>query len=92
MAASCPKTNCGKCYKVTNQGGVPVDQAVSGIGNSVIVQIIDSCPQTNPQNFCKTDMPANQRCEDPNTNQLDIDQSAYEALTGQAFSSVSGNL
>lgn len=88
---SCPKTNCGKCYKVTNQGGIPVNQAVGGIGNSVIVQIIDACPQSNPQNYCKTDMAANQRCEDPNTNQLDIDSSAYEVLTGQAFGNVSGS-
>ena len=86
---SCPKTNCGKCYKVTNQGGIPVNQAVGGIGNSVIVEIIDACPQSNPQNYCKTDMAANQRCEDPNTNQLDIDSSAYEVLTGQAFGNVS---
>ena len=74
---------------MTNQGAIPVTETVGGIGNSVIVQIIDSCPQTNPQNYCKTDMAANQRCEDPNTNQLDIDESAYEALTGQASGSVS---
>ena len=74
---------------MTNQGPIPVTEAIGGIGNSVIVQIIDSCPQSNPQNYCKTDMAANQRCFDPNTNQLDIDQSSYEALTGQAFGSVS---
>ena len=74
---------------MTNQGAIPVTESISGVGNSVIVQIIDSCPQTNPQNYCKTDMAANQRCNDPNTNQLDIDQSAYEALTGQAFGGVS---
>ncbi|MCJ1459776.1 hypothetical protein MMC28_010155 [Mycoblastus sanguinarius] len=32
-------------------------------------------------------MPADQRCGDPGTNQLDIDQTAYMALTGQAFGS-----
>ena len=69
---------------MTNQGGISGNEAVGGIGNSVIVQIIDSCPQTNPQNYCKIDMTPNQRCQDPITNQLDIDQSAYEALTGQA--------
>ena len=74
---------------MTNQGAIPVTETIGGIGNSVIVQIIDSCPQTNPENYCKTDMAANQRCNDPNTNQLDIDQSAYEALTGQAFGGVS---
>ena len=85
----CPKTNCGKCYRVTNQGALPGTGPVGGVGNSVIVQIIDSCPQTNPQNYCKTDMAANERCQDASTNQLDIDNSAYEALTGQAFGSVS---
>ena len=86
---SCPKTNCGKCYKVTNQGAVSGGEPVGGTGNSVIVQIIDSCPSANPQNYCKTDSPPDQTCEDPNTNQLDIDNSAYEALTGQAYGSVS---
>ena len=86
---SCPKTNCGKCFKVTNQGAISGGVAVGGIGNSVIIQIIDSCPSTNPQNYCKTDSTPDQRCEDPNTNQLDIDNSAYEALTGQAYGSVS---
>ena len=74
---------------MTNQGAIPGTGSVTGIGNSVVVQIIDSCPQTNPQNYCKTDMAANQRCQDANTNQLDIDNSAYEALTGQTFGSVS---
>ena len=47
------------------------------------------CPSTSAANFCKTDMPASQRCGDSGTNQLDIDQSAYMALTGQAFGNVS---
>ncbi|KAL6715076.1 hypothetical protein ACLMJK_007337 [Lecanora helva] len=83
QAPGCPKSNCGKCYKVTNQGGI--GGSVGGVGNSVIVQIIDACPSKSAYNFCKIDMPANQRCSDPGTNQLDIDQSAYIALTGQAW-------
>lgn len=62
------------------------------MGNSVIVQIIDSCPAVSPMNYCKTDMPLNQTCGDTGTNQLDIDQSAYMPLTGQAFGSVSSKL
>lgn len=83
----CPRGNCGKCYKVTNNGGI--GSTIGGVGNSITVQIIDSCPSVSPENYCKTDMPLNQRCGDSSTNQLDIDQSAYMALTGQPFGSVS---
>ena len=83
---SCPKTNCGTCYTVTNQGAVG-GGSIGGVGNSITVQIIDSCPAESAQNYCKTDVPANERCGDPSTNQLDIDQSAYQALTGQPFGS-----
>ena len=84
----CPKTNCGLCYQVTNQGGFG-GASVGGVGNSVVVQIIDSCPAESAYNFCKTDVPAQERCGDSGTNSLDIDQSAYQALTGTAFGSVS---
>ena len=63
--------------------------SVGGAGNSVIVQIIDACPASSAYNFCKTDVPANQRCGAAGVNQLDIDQSAYQALTGQPFGAVS---
>ena len=86
QAPVCPKTNCGKCYKVTNKGGI--GGSVGGVGNSITVQIIDACPSKSAYNFCKTDMPASQRCGDPGTNQLDIDKSAYAALTGQAYGDV----
>ena len=55
-----------------------------------MVQIIDACPHTSAWNYCKTDTALDQRCGDYQTNQLDIDQSAYVALTGEAFGSVSG--
>lgn len=88
QAPGCPKTNCGKCYKVTNRGGIG-GVSTGSVGKSIIVQIIDACPSKSAYNFCKTDIPANQRCGDSKTNQLDIDHSAYMALTGQAFGSVS---
>lgn len=84
---SCPKSNCGKCYKVTNQGGFG-GAAIGGTGKSVTVQIIDSCPSTHAENFCKTDVPAQERCEDHGTNALDIDETAYAALTGTIFGAV----
>ena len=49
------------------------------------VQIIDSCPAESAYNFCKTDVPAAERCGSSSTNSLDIDQSAYQALTGRRF-------
>ena len=79
---SCARGNCGQCYTVTHTGSI--GSSVGGMGNTITVQIIDVCPSTSAQNFCKTDVPANQRCGDPTTNQLDIDYSAYMALTGQA--------
>ena len=87
VAPSCPKTNCGKCYSVTNQGGVG-GSPIGGIGNTITVQIIDACPATHAQNFCKTNIDPKQRCGDPGVNQLDIDTSAYQALTGAPFGSV----
>ena len=66
-----------------------VGGSVGGAGNTITVQIIDACASTSPSNFCKTDMPSTQRCGDSGTNQLDIDTSAYMALTGQAFGNVS---
>lgn len=60
------------------------------------MQIIDSCPATNALNYCKANapysVPAYERCGDANTNQLDIDVGAYEALTGQKWTSSSANL
>lgn len=88
MPPRCPRGNCGLCYRVTNKGGHK-GAAMHGIGKSIIVQIIDSCPSTNAANFCKMNLPASERCESRNTNQLDIDKSAYKALTGQEYGYVS---
>ena len=87
VSPQCPQSNCGLCYSVTNQGGFQ-GAAISGIGQSIVVQIVDSCPAENAQNFCKTDVPVEQRCGSSSMNQLDIDQSAYVALTGVPFGSV----
>lgn len=86
-APGCPKSNCGKCYKVTNNGGI--GGSIGGIGRYITVQIIDACPAASAYNFCKTNMPLNQRCGDSGTNQLDIDVSAYMGLTGQVYGGVS---
>ena len=59
---------------------------------SVIVHIIDSCAAGDPQNFCKASVPANQKCQDPGTNSLDIDQAAYQGLTGHSWVDGSPNI
>lgn len=89
VAPSCPQTNCNQCFQVCNQGGYD-GASVGGIGNCITVNIIDVCPAESAQNFCKTEVPAAERCGDGSTNSLDIDESAYQALTGTAF--VSGGV
>ena len=41
VGPACPTTNCGKCFKVTNEGGFG-GATIGGVGNSVIVQVIDA--------------------------------------------------
>jgi len=82
---ACPTSSCGLCYRVTNLGGYG-GVSVGGVGNSVIVQIIDSCPSVSAWNYCKTSVPSEQRCGNPNMNSMDIDQGAYLGLTGVEFS------
>ena len=77
----CPRGNRGMCCKVTNMGGYNRSE-IGGIGNSIIVQIIDSCPSVSAWNFCKRKVPEDERCCSRATNAMDIDQSAYRALTG----------
>lgn len=81
----CGTSNCGWCYKVTNDGSAKWDSVAQGIGNSVVVQIIDACPHNSAMNYCKTEQPSNQTCTSDSTNQLDIDQNAYMTLTGEAY-------
>ena len=66
-----------------------VGGTVGGAGKSIVVQIVDACPATNAENYCKTNVDPAQRCMAAGTNMLDIDVSAYQALTGQASGSVS---
>jgi hypothetical protein len=91
VGPSCSTSNCGKCFSVTNEGGFD-GASIGGVGNTITVQIIDSCPSTSAFNFCKTEVPAEERCGSSSTNSLDIDQSAYVALTGENFGSGVPNL
>lgn len=48
---------------------------------SVIVEIVDACPASHAANYCKSLVPADQRCGSSETNSLDIDAKAYKELT-----------
>ncbi|MCJ1288419.1 hypothetical protein MMC26_007776 [Xylographa opegraphella] len=83
---ACPTTNCGVCYQVTSMGPYGSGATAPDPGaRSIIVQIIDSCPSTNAWNYCKTQVPSDERCGSAGTNSLDIDLGAYVALTGLAW-------
>ncbi|KAL8940701.1 MAG: hypothetical protein Q9216_002688, partial [Gyalolechia sp. 2 TL-2023] len=78
-APFCPGAPCGKCYTITNKANM----------KKILVQIIDACPADTAWNYCKAPaVEASQRCADPNTNQVDIDESAYPFLSdGEAYQS-----
>lgn len=80
MGPACPSVNCGTCYRVDNIGpyGSSSNDVIYG---SVIVEIVDACPAGNAQNYCKTEVPLDERCGSNQTNSLDIDVSAYKELT-----------
>ena len=82
---ACGTSNCGQCYRVTNLGGMNSSTFASGLGNSVVVQIIDSWPATNAHNYCKTAVAPAGRCGSSAADALDIDRTAYEPLTGKPF-------
>ena len=84
---SCPPAavQCGTCYRVDNIGFYDLSPSNDGdddrVYGSVIVEIVDACPAGNAQNYCKTRVPADERCGSNRTNSLDIDVRAYKNLT-----------
>ena len=80
---SCPPSavKCGTCYRVDNLGPYGSASSSNTIFGSVVVEIVDACPAGNAQNYCKTDVPPEERCSSNQTNSLDIDISAYKELT-----------
>ncbi|MCJ1462922.1 hypothetical protein MMC07_001526 [Pseudocyphellaria aurata] len=95
VGPSCSKTknqcNNPSCYRVRNTGNFGSSGSTPK-GTAIIVQIIDSCPATHAQNYCKAYnsdplkiVPAQERCGDSSTNYLDIDYNAYVKLTGSAW-------
>ena len=82
IAPSCPPAavKCGTCHRVDNIGpyGSSTNDQIYG---TVIVEIVDACPAGNAQNYCKTKVPADERCGSNQTNSLDVDVGAYRNLT-----------
>ena len=77
---ACPSSNCGTCYRVDNLG--PYDSYTNDtVYGSVVVEIVDACPAGHALNYCKTDVPRDERCGSNRTNSLDIDVHAYNKLT-----------
>ena len=56
---------------------------VSVGSKSIIVQVIDACPGLSAYNWCKEEKITDpgQRCNDPNTQSLDIEMGAYPYLS-----------
>ena len=79
---------CGVCFKVTNQGTINGSPSNKGCA---YVKVIDSCPHNSAYNYCKIasvpKIPENERCMAANTNAVDIDQYAYQQLTGTPWPS-----
>lgn len=74
------------CYQVTSWGYATPGQTQPFRSGTTTVRIIDSCPAGSPQNFCKTNVTnLFEKCQDPRVNALDIDQAAYQALTGEVY-------
>ena len=79
---------CNMCFKVTNQGALGQwnGKDVGGKNNCAYVKIIDSCPHNSAYNYCKQvanpPIPTNQRCMAQGQNALDMDEHAYQQLTG----------
>ncbi|KAE9394288.1 hypothetical protein BT96DRAFT_1022635 [Gymnopus androsaceus JB14] len=83
---------CGHCFNVRCTSSISGETSGSCSGTTIKVKIVDACPATHPENYCKIaafggNVPANQACEASGVNALDIATTARSAL-----SSFQGNL
>ncbi|KAF8898707.1 hypothetical protein BD779DRAFT_1666503 [Infundibulicybe gibba] len=83
---------CGHCFNLRCTGSLDGETSGSCSGNTVKVKIVDACPATHPENYCKIaafggNIPTREACEASGVNALDIATTARGAL-----SSFQGNL
>ncbi|TDL24868.1 hypothetical protein BD410DRAFT_785592 [Rickenella mellea] len=83
---------CGKCFNVKCTGSLDGESGNKCSGKTIKVKIVDACPATHPENYCKIPqfggtINPKEACESSGTNALDIATTARSAL-----SSYSGNL
>lgn len=90
---ACPDEEvCGTCFNVKCTGSLDGETSGSCSGNTIKVKIIDACPATHPENYCKIaqfggNIRPQEACEASGVNALDIATTARSSL-----SSFQGNL
>jgi len=84
---ACPNEGqCGKCFNVKCISSISGETSGACSGKTIKVKVIDACPQTHPENYCKTPefggtVPDNQACEANGVNALDIATTARSQLS-----------
>jgi len=83
---------CGKCFNVKCTGSLDGETSGACTGATIKVKVVDACPSTHPENYCKLaqfggNVPADECCEASGVNALDIATTAKSLL-----SSYQGNL
>ncbi|KAF9068200.1 hypothetical protein BDP27DRAFT_1530195 [Rhodocollybia butyracea] len=90
---ACPdEEQCGQCFNISCASSLDGETTGSCSDTVIKVKIVDACPSTHPENFCKIaefggDVPADQACEASGVNAFDIATTARSLL-----SSFQGNL
>ncbi|TFY73270.1 hypothetical protein EWM64_g10742 [Hericium alpestre] len=84
---ACPDEEvCGSCFNVRCTGSLDGETSGACTGNTIKVKIIDACPATHPENYCKIaqfggDIRPQEACEANGTNALDIATTARSQLS-----------
>ncbi|KIJ60470.1 hypothetical protein HYDPIDRAFT_170234 [Hydnomerulius pinastri MD-312] len=81
---------CGNCFSITCAGSADGETSGSCSGQSVKVKVVDACPSSHPENYCKLsqfggNVPANQCCEAAGVNAFDIATSAQSILSSYKY-------
>ncbi|KAF9058692.1 hypothetical protein BDP27DRAFT_1240413 [Rhodocollybia butyracea] len=90
---ACPnEEQCGHCFNIQCVSSISGETSGSCSGATIKVKIVDACPATHPENYCKIPafggtVPPNQACEASGVNAFDIATTARGVL-----SSFQGNL